>query len=189
MTIKIVDNTFISACLGEIKCIDLLNVSSSHYNFSTTPEVRNETKEGFDSKIVYIAYKTIDVNLLRHHQYSDLKNWLEKRYLDIDTGEISSFLLALLDYALPGENYYYITDDQKMKNVIKKLNNDEIFMEKLGSYFDMTNFNVTGTIGFIRRLMDKKIVSEIHIEPLIKDFQDNGFYIDENIKNYLRGNG
>jgi predicted nucleic acid-binding protein len=187
VTIKIVDNTFISACLGEIECIDLLDVSCQHYMFSTTSEVYQETVEGFDEHIVKMAYNSIDVFSLNHDKYLELKDWLENRYPQIDTGEISTFLLSLLDYALTGKDYYYITDDRKMKETIPKLNKDPIFMEKLGTTFDMSNFNVVGTVGFIRRLMDKRVVSEEHIEPIINDMDTNGFYLNEATKNYLRG--
>jgi len=115
MTIKVVDNTFISACLGEIECIDLLGVSTSHYMVSTTPEIHQETVEGFKEDLVEEAYKTIKVFEVKHAKYLELKSWLENRYPQIDKGEISAFLLALLNFDLEDINYYFITDDRKMK--------------------------------------------------------------------------
>lgn len=187
MTLKIVDNTFISACLGEIECLNLLDISTNHYNVSTTPEVYVETIEGFEKDFVSKAYAKINIDPVDHEKYDDLKEWLEKRYPQIHSGEISTFLLALLNHALDENEYYYITDDRKMKETIDKLNSDKEFMNKLGSDFDMSTFNVAGTIGFIRRLIEKKTISEDFIEPIIEDMDNNGFYIDEKIKNYLRG--
>lgn len=187
MTLKIVDNTFISACLGEIECLNLLDISTNHYNVSTTPEVYEETVEGFEKDFVKEAYGKISIDPVDHDKYDDLKEWLENRYPQIHSGEISTFLSALLNHAINKNEYYYITDDGKMKETIDKLNTDQEFMNKLGTKFDMSNFKVAGTVGFIRRLIDKKTISEDFIEPILTDMDNNGFYIDENTKNFLRG--
>lgn len=187
MTIKIVDNTFISACIAEISCINLLNITSEHYAISTTSEVYQETVNGFEMNFLKEAYDIIDVFTLDHDKYHELKEWLENRYPQIDTGEISSFLLALLNYAIKGGSYYYVTDDRKMKKIILKLNKDLIFMDKLGIEFNMENFNVTGTVGLIIRLISKQIISKDYVEPIIIDMENNGFYMDNTTKNHLRG--
>ncbi|RJS49981.1 MAG: hypothetical protein CIT03_00570 [Methanobacterium sp.] len=187
MTLKIVDNTFISACLGEIDCINLLEISRSNYIISTTSEVHSETIAGFEGNLVDYAYENISIHPIDNDNYLELKEWLEDRYPQIDSGEISTFLLALLKFALEDKAYYYITDDNKMKKTILKLNNDPIFMDKLGINFDMNQFNVTGTIGFIKRLIDKNLISKDYIEPIIRNLEENGFYLTDKIKDYLRG--
>jgi len=60
LTSKIVDNTFISACISEINCVDILKVSSLQYNFITSETVQSETNDSdFDVELVNDAYKII----------------------------------------------------------------------------------------------------------------------------------
>ncbi len=187
MTFKIVDNTFISACMGEIECVDLLDVSSQHYDIITSHVIYGETIDGFAEDMVNDAYDSINLAEINHAQYEDLKEWLINRYPKLHEGEITAFLLALLNYAIKDIDYYYVTDDNLMKNIIRNLHNDHIFMSKLGMNFDMKNFNVTGTVGFTRRLIDKGHLNDDYIEPIILDMDKNGFYLNETVKNHLRG--
>lgn len=187
MTVKIVDNTFISACSGEINCIDLLDICSKYYEIVTTNEVFEETKEGFDTKKTSEIYNLISVSSKYSKLYFELKKWLESRYPTLHSGEISTFLLALLSFAVVDSEYYYVTDDKSMKNIIEKLSEDEIFLKKLGYSFDMENFKVTGTIGFTKRLLEKGIIRQEYVEPILNDMQNNGFYLSDELKDHLRG--
>lgn len=187
MTSKIVDNTFISACIGEINCINLLDITSEHYDIITTNAVFEETKNGFDIKRVTEVYETISVSSKYPKLYFKLKKWLETRYPALHDGEISTFLLALLNFAISDSAYYYITDDKSMKNVIRNLNNDEMFFKILGRSIDMDKFKVTGTIGFTRRLIEKGVISTEYIDTLLDDMENNGFYLSKEVKDHLRG--
>ncbi|GLI11559.1 hypothetical protein MARBORIA2_06490 [Methanobrevibacter arboriphilus] len=188
LTSKIVDNTFISACIYEINSVDILKTSSLQYNFITSEIVQIETNDGdFDIDLVNDAYGIISPVNLNHDKYDELREYLLNRYPKLHDGEVSAFLLALLEYGINGLKYYYITDDAIMKKTILNLNNDEQFLSMLEESFDFENFNVTGTIGFIRRLIDNKYLDEKHIEDILIDLENNGFYLNEKIKNHLRG--
>lgn len=187
MTFKVVDNTFISACMGEIECVDLLDISSKHYDIITSHVIFVETNNGFEEDMVKEAYDSIDLVETKYTQYEELKEWLINRYPRLHEGEITAFLLALLNYAIMGMDYYYVTDDNLMKDIIRNLHNDHIFMSKLGMEFDMKNFNVTGTVGFTRRLIEKGHLNDNYIEPILTDMDKNGFYLNEAVKNHLRG--
>lgn len=182
------DNTFISACIYEINSVDILKTSSLQYNFITSEIVQIETNDGdFDIDLVNDAYGIISPVNLNHDKYDELREYLLNRYPKLHDGEVSAFLLALLEYGINGLKYYYITDDAIMKKTILNLNNDEQFLSMLEESFDFENFNVTGTIGFIRRLIDNKYLDEKHIEDILIDLENNGFYLNEKIKNHLRG--
>jgi len=188
LTSKIVDNTFISACIYEINCVDILKISSLQYNFITSEIVQIETNNSdFDIELVNDAYEIISSISLNHDKYDKLKKYLINRYPGLHEGEISTFLLTLLEYALNDSRYYYITDDSLMKKTILNLNKDEIFLSILGETFDFESFNVTGTVGFIRRLIDNQYLHEEYVENILTDLEKNGFYLDRTVKNHLRG--
>jgi predicted nucleic acid-binding protein len=184
LTTKIVDNTVISASIREINSIDLIEVCSSNYYISTTVEVFNETRKGFNKTLIDRIYASIELYELKNKDYEDLLNWFEVRYPYLHIGEVSSFLLAVLEYAIKSKKYYYITDDNKMKKTIKFLLKDERLIEKLGTR--LNKFNITGTIGLIIRLKERGLVSRNEMENIIKDLNSSSFYITSELIEELR---
>lgn len=184
LTTKIMDNTVISASIREINSIDLIKVCSSKYYISTTPEVFNETRIGFNKTLINRIYSFIELHEIKGKDYEDLLKWFEVRYPYLHRGEVSSFLLAVLEYAQKSRRYYYITDDNKMKKTIKSLLKDEHLIEKIGTR--LTKFNITGTIGLIIRLKENGLISGKEMENIIKDLNSSSFYITPELIEELR---
>jgi len=186
MTTKILDNTVISASIKEITCLDFIERCSKIYPVETSLEVFRETERGFNKITTNKRFRCIRVIDLRYHgQYRSLLNYMKNRYPYLHDGEISSFLLALLEYEKKNKEYYYVTDDQSMKKVVTNLKNDNLFYQSSG--FMISRFFITGTIGLLRRLLDKGIISKKEIEDIIKDLRNSSFYLTTDLINYLRG--
>lgn len=185
MTTKVLDNTFISASLGDIPSIDLIEICSGCYALSTTLEVYEETKKGYIKSELDNAYRFINVESPKDSDYQNLLSFLEDRFFYLHKGELSSFLLALLDYAKTGEACYYITDDGKMRKSISKLLEEII---KLKAFDDNVAkaFYLTGTIGLINRLCKKGLLSKEEIERIIKDLENSTFRLTADLIKDLR---
>ncbi len=185
MTTKVMDNTIISTSLKEIKCVNLIKKCSERYTIATSYEVYLESCKGFSETLLKELYKTVVVrNLTDDKRYILLIDYLQTRYPYLHSGELSSFLLALLDYELNRKEYYYVTDDNKMKKVISKMGEDDLFSEKIGS--PIKTFNVTGTIGLIRKLYENGSLSTEDIERIIEDLKNSTFYITPDLISYLK---
>ncbi len=185
-TVKILDNTVISASLREIVSINLLERCSQRYDIVTSQEVYEEAKRGFTDKTLVVLKKIVMVeNLKLQKDYSNLIGYLEARYPYLHTGELSSFLLALLKYELNQLAYFYITDDNRAKKVIREIHEDSLFIEQLGMQF--SKINITGTIGLIQRLKEHWLIKESEIESIILDLEKSTFYINSEIIVLLRG--
>lgn len=186
VTTKILDNTVITASLNEIKCIDLIKKCSEGYKIGVTFEVIEECKMGFKSKMLRDYLKIIQIhNLTGDKIYLDLVEYLLVRYPYLHIGEVSSFLLALLKYELNNVPYYFITDDNKMRKVISNIHKDLSLSLKLR--YKITNFRITGTIGLMKRMFRKGIISREDIENIITDLEKSTFYITPKLINCLRG--
>ncbi len=186
VTTKILDNTVLSASIKEIKCIDLIKTCSSKYNLATTEEVFDECQDGFDGIQIEEQLKLIDVhNLMNNEKYCELKDFLLARYPYLHKGEISSFLLSLLKFELSCIPYYFVTDDNKMRKVVSKIHEDTLFISKLGK--NIRRFRMTGTIGLIKRMYIRGIISQEDIDKIIGDLQNSTFRITPDLINYLRG--
>ena len=186
MTTKILDNTVISASIKEITCLDFVERCSKFYSIVTSLEVFHETERGFDKVIANKRFRCIRVIDLRDNgQYRSLLNYMKNRYPYLHDGEISSFLLALLEYEKKSKKYYYVTDDQSMKKTITKLKNDNLFYQSFG--FMIPRFFITGTIGLLRKIYDKGAISKKEIDDIIKDLRNSSFYLTTDLIDYLRG--
>lgn len=186
MTTKILDNTVISASIKEITCLDFIELCSKIYHIETSLEVFHEANRGFNRVATNKRFGCIRVIDLRdNEQYRSLLDYLKSRYPYLHDGEISSFLLALLEYEKKNKEYYYVTDDQSMKKVVTNLKNDKLFYQNSGFMF--SRFFITGTIGLLRRLLDRGVISKKEIEDIIKDLRNSSFYVTTDLINYLRG--
>lgn len=185
-TVKILDNTVISASLKEISCLNLLERCSIRYQIVTSQEVYEESERGFKGAFLLISGDSMQIqNLSGNDLYVHLLNYLETRYPYLHTGELSSFLLALLAFELKHLKYYYVTDDNRAKKFIQGIHEDKYFIRQVG--IDFGKINVTGTIGLIRRLKDHGIINSQEINQIISDLETSTFYVTPELIKYLRG--
>lgn len=186
MTTKIFDATVISANVKEIKCIDFIDRCSKKYPVVTSIEVFEEIEEGFSKIIVDNQFKKIIIYDLRYSdEYNKMFQYMEDRYPYLHKGEISSFLLSLINFKSTNERYYYVTDDQKMRKVIKKIENDWLFYNEFKIV--VKAFMNTGTIGLLKKLKEKQVISCEEIEDIIQDLKNSSFYITDGLIKNLRG--
>ncbi len=183
MTTKIIDNTVVSASLKEITCINLIAKCLEKYPISTSIEVHEETKEMFSQKMD--CYKKISVYDLHDNKlFIVLIEYLSNRYPYLHKGELSSFLVALIEYELKSKEYYFVTDDNRMKKVASKLLQDELFTAKLTK--KPAKLNITGTIGLLKRLCQRGVLTKEEISDVVIDLQKSTFYITPELIKSLR---
>ena len=173
---KILDNTFISLCISDITSVDLLEILNPFYYLTTSHDVYEETLKGFDVGVVEKAYQKIRLANIDNSKYNDILNWLEARFPYLHKGELSSFLLALLEYEIIDKKYCYITDDKKMRKTVKeKVFNELFLLEKLPK--KIINFNMIGSIGLIKKIYDNKIIDNVIKANIKNDLRNSSFYL------------
>lgn len=182
---KIFDNTAISAFINEIPSIEMLKVCSQYYVLATSIEVYQETLAGCDQETVNFFYTNIVViDKNREKIYSSLMGILADRYPYLHKGDISSFLLAYIDYALSGKPYYYITDDKNLRRKIPEILSSDTLKSLIKK--DIHKFNMTGIIGLMRHIADNGNLSKSDIDLIISDLKRSTFYVTEDLLSYLR---
>lgn len=176
MTIKVVDSTFVSAAISEIKSVDFLKVSCDIYRFFATDEVYEETTKGFNLKRVEKAFENIEIDNIVNRE---LISFLRNRYPYLHQGELSSFVLAICKHNMEDEKCYYITDDKKMRETIEDILKDDYIKNQVG--MNMNDFNYTGTVGLIRRLGEKRILSREDLRKIVEDLRDSTFRVTDTV--------
>lgn len=185
-TSKILDNTAISAFINEIRSIEMIEVCRNEYILVTTDCVQRETSERFSRETIDINYKNINVfRKTGDKKYDQALDYLVNRYPYLHEGELSAFLLALLDYELTGNPYFFITDDRKMREKICEIISSEVFLKIIGEAIH--NYHFTGTIGLIKRLCQKGWFSEDDIKLIISDIKNSTFRISDKLIGELSG--
>ena len=186
VTVKIIDNTVLTASLKEIKSIDLIKTCSKRYYLSTSSSVYAESMNGFDNNVIQEYYTNIKIHNFEDDSLaSDLLNYLERRYPYLHKGELTTFLIALLDYELKGRPYYYVTDDKKMRTSIPKILKDSLFIKKLGCSVQEVKY--TGTIGLIKRLKLRNLITEEDINNIADELEQSTFRVSPELIKELRG--
>jgi len=185
-TSKILDNTAISAFISEIRSIEMIEICRKEYLLVTTDCVQKETSERFSREIIDINYKNINVfKKTGNKTYDQALDHLVNRYPYLHEGELSAFLLALLDYEMPGYPYFFITDDRKMREKISEIVSSEVFLKIVGK--SIHEYHFSGTIGLIRRLCQKGCISEYDIKLIISDLKNSTFRITDKLLGELSG--
>ena len=193
VTVKVLDNSFISACITDINSINLIDLCSC-YKLVSSPDVQNESRNLIGKKIkgielskekiegIYRDIKILDIS--NHQKYDELMKYLINRYPYLHKGELSTYLITILQ--LTEEDYFFITDDMQFRKKIPTIKNDKIFANMLGH--EIKEIKIGGTIGFIKRLHEKKILTDDDMEKIILNLQDGKFHITDELISYLRGN-
>jgi predicted nucleic acid-binding protein len=182
---KIFDNTAISAFINEILSVRMLVVCTKRYTLTTSIEVYFEALVGTDQKTIDSCFSDIQiVDKNPQANYRGLIEELSDRYPYLHKGDISSFLLAYMDYAVHGKPYFFVTDDKTLRKRIPDL----LVSDTLKSLTkkEIRQFNVTGIIGLMRHIADVGDLSESDIELIIIDLRKSTFYVTEELLSYLR---
>ncbi|MDK2891414.1 MAG: hypothetical protein PWR21_2046 [Methanoculleus sp.] len=182
-TTKILDNTVISAAINEIKAVDLLSICNENYAMVTSMEVFHEACGGSRHRVTK-EYQIEIRDKAKDQKFTQIISYLCDRYPYLHEGELSAFTLALLDYACSGESYFFVTDDRTMRRRIDEI----IASPQITNVCQMQiqNFNHTGTIGLIRRLYQKRCLSNEEIDEIIANLRESTFYITEELLNELK---
>lgn len=182
---KIFDNTAISAFINEIPSIEMLKVCSQSYTLTTSVEVYHEALAGYDRETLNSCFSDIVVVDKNHEKiYQTIMTVLSDRYPYLHKGDISSLLLAYMDYAVPDKPYYYVTDDKTLRRKIPEILSSNTV--KSLAKKNIQKFNMTGIIGLMRHIADNGNLSESDIDLIIIDLKRSTFYVTEDLLSYLR---
>ncbi|MDY6932501.1 MAG: hypothetical protein SVJ22_11385 [Halobacteriota archaeon] len=128
MTVKILDNTVISVSINELHSINLIQLCSTIYDITTTHHVFTEAKKGFSKAVIKEISNYIVVSNSQNPRFDEILNWLELRFPYLHRGELSTFLMAVLDYSQTSKRYYYVSDDGRMRRTIPKILHNRTFI-------------------------------------------------------------
>ena len=174
----------IIASLEYIKCINIFETCKGNYHVVTSDIVYGEFTKKAKKEDIDLFNKLVTVHdLSGDPKYNELLEYVTNRYPKLHKGELSSFLVMVLEYIVKGKNSYYVTDDQTAKKVFTNIQNDKIFMGLLGSSFEPPK--VTGLVGLVKRLREKGLLSKDSPKAIKTDLKKNGYFLSEELLKLL----
>ena len=183
-TMKVLDATVISADIKEIKSVNIIESCLMQYDVVVPEDVKKECERAF-GKVCCVFLKGAKIYTPDGKDYESLKDYLKRRYPYLHSGDLSSILVAALESIVRGRNCYFVTDDGALKKVVEsKLPEDEEFHMLLGKSFE--KINVTGTIGLLRRLNERKILSCEDIIKAARDIPKSSFRATKELVRFLK---
>ncbi|MDO9538084.1 MAG: hypothetical protein Q7J68_07180 [Thermoplasmata archaeon] len=143
-----------------------------------------EAKRGFSKAIIKEISNYLTITNGLNPKFDEILNWLELRFPYLHKGELSTFLMAVLEYSMKNKKCVYVTDDGRMRKTIPKILENTDFITMCGK--NGFSFKFTGTIGLIKKLYEKGCLTDYQIEDIIRDLKNSTFYITPLLLNSLR---
>lgn len=182
-TLKVLDSTAISAALFEIESVDLLSRCCLNYDLITSPTVMAELAASTRSSAWNGYERLISVERVSDYDPTILAADLAKRYLSLDEGELTAYLVALRRSVITGDQVIFVTDDNAMRKNAKKVAQDHLVTDSLGSKFMVKD---TGTVGLVLRMAERELLSDGEKVRIADDLDASTFRCDKQIIDKLR---
>lgn len=181
MPTKILDSTTIIAFDKEIVCVDILGIMARTYKTCISHEVSKECRS---SPRIDEFMRTTSVYSKDLITLEKASKYLEKRYnYRLGAGERSSISLSIM-LSLRGIDNYLVTDDKYARSVA-----DNIHLDcRIGEIFDsnIQKIKYTGTIGLIKRLVERGTIDKEVLNPIAEDIENGSFRASPELLSFLR---
>lgn len=182
-TLKVLDNTAISALLFEIGAVDVLTRCHQRYDTLTSPAIMAELAASKRPEIWHDHMDKIKVEEPTEFDPTALAGELVKRYPSLHGGEISAYLVALRRSVVMGVPVFFVTDDMAMRRGAKRMAGDQLVTAALGSTF---NIKETGTVGLVIRMAERGLLTTSEKRSIADDLANSSFRCSADILNKLR---
>ena len=167
----------LSAFRKDIRSVDLLGILTSGYDVIVTDVIQSEHFAANSQPLCGVVLSTLN------SEESEKAVRLGKRFLGLDMGEATVIAKSIF-MTMSGQPNYVVTDDRYARKQIEKIGRTESVDDIFG--FHVGPIKLTGTIGLILHLREKKYITPEQCNAIADELEDSTFRIDEKILNKLR---
>lgn len=176
---KVLDNSVVTALGRDIRSVKLIPLITSGYGITLTSDVIEECRDYENGALLplFASATTIDDERVRSIS-SLLKLWRP----NLGKGECSAIATSLVLTA-DGRKNYLVLDDGVARRCAKDAGSLPGVIKILGKRVDL---NLTGTVGLVRHLYDKGLISEKDKQSIGYDLETSSFRISDDLLRLLR---
>lgn len=180
--IKIFDNSVISSMGKEIISVDLLQLVKSRYDVFTTDAVVIECNNSKDEKLIR-SVEDLPIASKGDEKFLRIINLIKRIDFRLGSGEAECIASSILTTHLGIENYVVI-DERLARKIVSKIHTNPELMKIIGS--TIPPIKCTGTIGIVKHLYDKGVLSKEERQKIAYDLELSGFRITDELLNLIR---
>lgn len=176
---KILDTSVISAAGKNIRSIDLIKMASDEYVVAVTKAVKEECGDYVDGGLTELADSCETVDDPRISAIAEII----RSYRDVlGSGERTVIAASLI---LTSENVpnYAVLDDRKAREFARNAGSIPEVKSALKGEF---RINVTGTVGLVKHLCDRGIMTKKQSQDVAFDLEMGDFRISRELLDLLR---
>ncbi len=179
---KILDNSAVSSLGKEITCVDVLELVKTHYDVVLAGAVFRECKN-LGNVPLYESVKDLPEAVERDKKFTALVNAIQSINFRLGPGEIESIASSILMTQAGVENYVVI-DESLARSIVRGLHLNPRIEAIVGC--KIPPIQCTGTIGIIRHMRDKGLISPEISQKIAYDLEISNFRVTPELLDLLR---
>jgi len=180
--IKIFDNSAITSMGKEVTSVDLLQSIKSQYEIFITEAVLSECADSKDDGLIK-KIQDFPVAIEKDERFLQIISQIKMIDFRLGPGEIETIAASIL-LTNSGVDNYVVIDEQLARKYVSKIHINPKMTEIVGS--TISQIRCTGTIGIVRHLRDKGILSKETCQKIAFDLELSNFRVSEELLALIR---
>lgn len=179
---KVLDNSAVSSLGKEITCIDMLQLVKSQYDIVLADAVFRECRN-LGNEYLYSSIKNLPLAVERNDIFISLTDIIQSIDYRLGPGEIESIAASIL-LTQSGIDNYVVIDERLARSIVERIHLNPRIKTVVGS--DIVPIKCTGTIGIVKHLLDKGVISKEIAQKIAYDLEISNFRVSKDLLDLLR---
>jgi predicted nucleic acid-binding protein len=180
--IKIFDNSAISSMGKEVSSVDLLQLVKSQYDIFITDAVVTECTNSNDEKLIE-KIKDFPTAIKKDERFLQIMDLIKTINYSLGPGETETIAASILLTHSGIENYVVI-DEELARKKVSKIHTNPKLIKIMGSAIQPVK--CTGTIGIVKHLRDKNVISKETGQKIAFDLELSNFRVTDELLALIR---
>jgi predicted nucleic acid-binding protein len=166
----------------EIISVNLLQLVKSRYDVLITDAVVIECNNSKDEKLIR-SIDGLPIASKRDEKFLRITDFIKRIDFRLGSGEIECIASSILMTHLGIENYVVI-DERLARKIVSKVHTSPELIKIICS--TIPPIKCTGTIGIVKHLYDKGVLSKEECQKIAYDLESSDFRITDELLNLIR---
>jgi rRNA-processing protein FCF1 len=158
--------------LKEIRCVDIFDLCSSRYRLAISSAVRDEILPPFDK-----LPSCVKVLAPSDFRFKPMLNHVIARYPNIGIGELSTYLVTLLELVSKGRKAFIVTDDKRFRKTLPTFRKDQELERLYGG--PIPNVPYIWTLSLVKQVVKKEGIDSEILSKIAGDVRTSTFRYSE----------
>lgn len=179
---KILDNSAVSSMGKEITSFKMLEFLKGQYEVVLADAVFRECK-ALRNEDLYDSICDLPLATSKNDMFNDLVKAIRRIDYRLGPGETETIAASII-LSDQGVYNYVVIDESLARKIVVSLHTNPLIKTIMGK--DIQPINVTGTVGIIKHLRDKGLISDDDCKKMAYDLEFSNFRVSDDILNLIK---